>query len=81
MEIVGLTLVPKNSFFSQLRSRFVSKSWLSLNFLSQLYELAFLEKRLSLLNKKSTFVLVSGIFAIEFMPKYYLKGQQNTVYA
>ena len=71
-------LTQKVAKFYKLRSRFVPKCWLFLDFLGNFTScLYFFYKMLALSNKKSTFVLVSGffccfIFTISF--KYYSKS-------
>ena len=59
------TFVPKVANFYQYRSRFVSKSWLFLNFSANLTSWLF-EKMLALPNNKFIFILVSGFLAVVF---------------
>ena len=66
---MGLMVPPlsrKVANFYKIRSRFVSKSWLFLNF-EPILRAGFVDKVLAPSNKKSTFVLVSGFLVVVFL--------------
>ena len=78
MVIDGPTFVPKSGYFLLIWVKVCPQKLAFPLFFSQFYELAFFDKMLALLNKKSTFVLVSGFFGcciFTILFKYYLKGR------